>query len=159
ELFAETYNELKTKNPFSNEIINAIIIQILYSVIRSTYDGFIDSKKLSSIESDNTFAKILIYLDRNISNDISLDQMAQFTHLEKVYFLKKFKKLTELTPMKYLKAIRMKKAKTLLQYSDMSITQVAESVGFKNIQYFSKVFKEYNQINPSSYRSKFVTKR
>jgi transcriptional regulator GlxA family with amidase domain len=53
----------------------------------------------------------------------------------------------------------MKKAKTLLQFSDMSITMIAESVGFKNIQYFSRVFTEYYNVNPSLYRSSFYKKK
>ena len=60
--------------------------------------------------------------------------------------------------MKYIKTMRMKKAKTLLQFSDMSITMIAESVGFKNIQYFSRVFTEYYNVNPSLYRSSFYKK-
>ncbi|MDD4502660.1 MAG: AraC family transcriptional regulator [Clostridia bacterium] len=159
ELFAQVYNESKSKKPFNNEITDTLIIQLLFTIIRSTYENLTGSRKYGSVEYEDSFSKILSYLERNMSKDIGLDQMAQTIHLEKVYFLKKFKKLTDMTPMRYLKSIRMKKAKALLQYSDMSITLIAESVGFKNIQYFSKVFTEYNKINPSSYRNKFIARR
>lgn len=159
DLFSSMYSESKGKKPFSNEITTAFAVQMLYSILRGKYELLTDNEKYPSIELKDSFSRILLYLDRNMSYDITLDDMAKAMYLEKVYFLKKFKKLTDMTPMRYLKAMRMKKAKTLLQYSDMSITLVAESVGFKNIQYFSKVFTEYNKINPSSYRSKFMTAR
>lgn len=56
--------------------------------------------------------------------------------------------------MKYLAAHRLERAKTLLAYSDMSVTEVAEHLGFGSIHYFSRAFKRHHGVEPSSFRKR-----
>ena len=158
-LFSMAYDEAKIKRPYNTEMMNAYIVQILCTLLRTENHSNQVIENLDNPNKTDGFNKVVQYIDRNISKDLSLEQLSEYVHLEKVYFLKKFTKLTGLTPMKYIKTMRMKKAKTLLQFSDMSITMIAESVGFKNIQYFSRVFTEYYNVNPSLYRSSFYKKK
>ena len=54
----------------------------------------------------------------------------------------------------YLNELRMIDAKCLMNYSEDSISQIAEQVGFWSVKYFSKMFKAYEGITPSEYLRK-----
>jgi AraC-like DNA-binding protein len=157
-IFTTMYIESKKKEPLHREMICADMYRLLILLQRSVFE----ENSLSSADKDHASAgkedviKVLAYLEKNMHNDISLEQMAKLVHLEKIHFLKKFKKQTSITPKKYLNSMRMKRAKTLLQYSDMNITQISEAVGFKNIHYFSRTFSQYMNESPTEYRRNFV---
>ena len=98
------------------------------------------------------YAKVLTYIDDHLSEDISLEMLAAIVHSEKSYFLKKFKHETGMTPMNYLRRIRIDKAKKLLLHSDMNITQISAAVGFQSIHHFSSVFKQTVGVSPSEFK-------
>lgn len=158
DIFATMYAESKKRLSLYREMISADMYRLLILLQRSVSeenDLTIINKDYAS-EGKEDIAKVLTYLEKNIHNDISLEQMAKLVHLEKIHFLKKFKKQTSVTPKKYFNGMRMKRAKTLLQYSDMNITQISEAVGFKNIHYFSRTFSQYMNESPTEYRKNFV---
>jgi len=57
--------------------------------------------------------------------------------------------------MQYFIMLRISKAKELLLFSDMNITQIAGSVGFNNARYFSQVFKQKELMTPAEYAKKY----
>ena len=63
-----------------------------------------------------------------------------------------FKKQTGYTFREYLTNVRLENAKSLLQYSGLTITEIAFSVGFNDSNYFSNVFKAQMGISPMKYR-------
>lgn len=97
-------------------------------------------------------AEVIEYLEKNPDSGLSLQELAQIACLEKTYFLKKFKRITGLTPMIYLRNQKLKKAKDLLIYSDMNITQVSEALGFQSVHYFSRLFSKETGVSPSQYK-------
>ena len=97
--------------------------------------------------------KVVHYIHENLTEDISLDTLSDIAGFEKNYFLRKFKKQLHCTPMVYIREKRLEKAKELLSFSDMNITQIAMATGFKSIHYFSKVFYEDMSIRPLDYRN------
>ena len=58
------------------------------------------------------------------------------------------------TFVEHLTKLRLEKAKELLAYTDLDIREIAEKVGFRNANYFSRVFKKHKQMTPSAYRAK-----
>ncbi len=95
---------------------------------------------------------VLEYIEGNLDCDINLQDLANIVCLEKTYFLKKFKQLTGMTPMVYTRNARIRRAKELLTYSDMNVTQIAESVGFCSIHHFTRSFTAAVGISPSRYK-------
>lgn len=59
----------------------------------------------------------------------------------------------------YINKIRMEKAISFIVNTDMSITEVAEKVGFNNSRYFCTVFKKYTQETPTEYKQKNIRER
>lgn len=92
------------------------------------------------------------YLSRNLNRPISSTELACRAHLSENYFIKLFKKQTKLTPQQMLDTLRMQKAAHLLKYSELSITEVAATVGFDDPLYFSRRFKKKTGRSPSCFR-------
>ncbi|GIO42889.1 response regulator transcription factor [Paenibacillus apis] len=95
----------------------------------------------------------LVFLDEHFHEPITMRQVADRLHLNPSYFSVLFKEQTELTFSEYVSRLRMQRAKELLLHSGLSIAQIAERVGYQTDKYFIKVFKTYEGLSPSKYRS------
>ena len=103
-------------------------------------------------ERDADFAMLLAYIEHNLSDRITLDSLAARVHFDKSYLTARFKDSMGASPMRYVNHLRMERAKTLLATTDESITQIAKTVGFSSIHYFSRYFKEKEGVTPIEYR-------
>ncbi len=62
---------------------------------------------------------------------------------------RKFDALTNLTASKFIRTIRLRRAKEFLQNADLNVTEAAIETGFRNLSHFSAVFKEEFGVSPS----------
>lgn len=97
------------------------------------------------------------YIARHYNEHISLKDIANQIFLNPVYFSICFKRDTGLNFVDYINEYRIEKSKELLKNLQESIASIAETVGFQNARYFSKVFKKYVGISPAEYRRKHVS--
>ena len=103
-------------------------------------------------ERDADFNMLLEYIEHNLSDSITLDSLAQRAHFDKSYLVTRFKESMGTSPMRYVSHLRMERAKVLLATTDDSITQIARTVGFSSVHYFSRYFKEKEGVAPIEYR-------
>ena len=96
----------------------------------------------------------LEYVDTHYQETIRLSQLAALANLSEQHFCRLFKTLTGKRPMDYINYLRTTKAVTLLTGDRLSITEVAAAVGFDDSNYFSRVFKKYQNRAPSELRKK-----
>ncbi|NEW07716.1 response regulator transcription factor [Paenibacillus sp. SYP-B3998] len=89
------------------------------------------------------------YAHDHYAQEISLEDMSKQLYLSRNYLNQIFKKATGETFTNYLIRVRMKKAHALLAEGKYLIYEISEKVGYKNVPYFSSIFKKYNGINPS----------
>lgn len=107
--------------------------------------GFQKGKKLSPY-----IAGALHYIDDSYRTISGAEEVAALLHLNTDYFCRIFKKDTGVTFGRYLMEYRLKKALILLQTSGQSVSSVSCSVGFENVNYFSRLFKLHYGVPPSS---------
>ena len=92
------------------------------------------------------------YIDEHYADpEISNEQLANRCSISTVYFRKLFRDCVGMSPIAYLHQIRIKRAKELLLTDYSSITQIAESVGYRSIYHFSKMFRNYTGHSPSNF--------
>lgn len=103
--------------------------------------------------------EIALYLQSNCSSQCTLDGIAAHFYISRPYLTRIFKSVTGFTVIEYLTICRIRKAKQLLEGSDLSITDIAAQSGFGNITYFEKVFKQMTGQTPRQYRSKLHANR
>ena len=156
--------------PFNKEYLIARIEQLL-SDRKVFRDKVWKQEKAEESENNDTYENYLMkkdiqFLDKihqvieeNIDNsDFNIDTIADNIGLSRSAFFKKLKSLTGLAPVDTIKEIRLSKSIELLKNTDMTISEVAFAVGFKESGYYGKCFrKKYNQT-PTEYISKYRKK-
>lgn len=98
--------------------------------------------------------KALEYLAEHYTENLTLQGVADIVHLSKSYFSILFKKQTGRNFIDYLIELRIREAKRILAQKDSKIYDVADSSGFNDVKYFSKVFKKLTGLTPLQYREK-----
>jgi len=94
---------------------------------------------------------VLDYLDSNLMNEISNDNLSNYFGYEKSYLMKKFKSETLLTIRSYINIKKIFNSLNLLAY-DESLLKVALNNGYNSLEYYSEVFTKIMGANPSTFR-------
>ncbi|NOU96865.1 response regulator [Paenibacillus sp. LMG 31456] len=92
------------------------------------------------------------YIQRRFTEEISLEDVADFVHLNPHYFSKIFKQQVGETFIDFVTSLRIDKAKALIAMDHLSLKEVCYEVGYKDPNYFSRVFKKVTGVAPSEYR-------
>ena len=96
--------------------------------------------------------RILEYISRNYDKQLRLEEVAEQVFITPAYLGIIFKKETGKNFTAYLTELRMEKAKELLLDVRININEITYKVGYNNVRYFSRTFKEYVGITPKEYR-------
>lgn len=124
----------------------------VYSLIDTINKGIYNKSFEIKEQKNNIILRpALEYIQNNYCHSISLDEMASLCNISSSYFSKLFKKMTGENFSNYISKLRMKKAKELLETSDISIKNLSIDLGFEDCGYFVKVFKKIVGVTPSSY--------
>lgn len=86
----------------------------------------------------------------------SVEQMARYAGMSKYHFIREFKKTTGQTPWQYITASKITKAKELLANPEYSIKQIAFELGFKDPNYFSRLFRKHTGTTASEFRGNLI---
>lgn len=96
--------------------------------------------------------EVLQYIEKNYNGDITINTLAKICHYNESHFMRFFKKHTGNTCTQFIKNYRLEKAANLLTNTNLSITEVALEVGFSNISYFIRSFKNKYKITPKEFK-------
>lgn len=113
----------------------------------------VDPKKVTVNSIDQKFLEdVLHLLQRSYSDpNFGVPQMQSALAMSKTQLHRKIKALTSEAPGELLRNFRLKQAAQLLSQKADSVTQIAYKVGFNNLSYFAKCFKELYGVSPSAY--------
>jgi YesN/AraC family two-component response regulator len=105
--------------------------------------------------NDKTMGRILKYVTDNMgSPDLKIDDIADAIGMSRSVLYNKIKQAVGMTPIDFVRHIRIMRACELLQQTNDPLTSIAFEVGFSDPKYFSKVFKKELGIVPSEYRER-----
>jgi len=99
---------------------------------------------------------IIPYIKEAHGHDVSYEELSELVGLSPTYFRKIFKKVMGISLKQYTHDLRLQRAMHLLQETSMNVSQVAETIGYANIYFFSKQFKQYFGYPPSDFKYKWV---
>lgn len=102
---------------------------------------------------DEQFLKdIIAIVEKGLTNPaFNIDTIANSMNMARVSFYRKFKSLTNMSPVEFVKDMRVKRAKQYLDAGETDIADIAYKVGFNSSSYFSTCFKEVFKMSPSDY--------
>jgi Signal transduction histidine kinase len=152
-------NDYITK-PFNFDILNAKIKNLLTlnDISKSTYSRQIKVEAPEMAieqEDEKLLAKIALYLEENLTDpQLSVEELSRQVGMSRSTLYSKILELTGLTPVEYIRSVKLDKAAVLLEKSDMNVAQIAYSVGFATPKYFTKSFKAKFNMLPSEYKNR-----
>jgi transcriptional regulator GlxA family with amidase domain len=100
----------------------------------------------------NDIARVLNLIEKSFAQPLDVACMAQAAHLSPQHFSRKFKAALGVAPMEYLRSFRLRRARVQLLQSDDGIAHIAQSCGFEDAAYFSRVFKHQFGASPLEFR-------
>lgn len=146
-------------------------------IVPSIYDGFDDIKNQNLTSLYKIFMDKVKYMShlittlrldhqdkgivkqvchsvlKNIENNTTLSMVADQMYMNKTYISEIFKQKMAISFTEYVTLVRMERAKVLLLAEDLKTYEIAEKLGYKDVEYFSKVFKKVVGSTPTEYRN------
>lgn len=149
----------------SNQIFDAVqnksqgfelkLIGLVYYMLSIFVNKYIDSSQ-SNPSCPKEFAEIIDYISQNFCKDITTSSISSMFGYNESYFCRRFKEITGLKPLNYIKILRLEKSKDLLKEHDSSIVSIAAECGFSDANYFARCFKSHYQLTPKEYRAQNI---
>ncbi|MBN2982118.1 MULTISPECIES: helix-turn-helix domain-containing protein [Cohnella] len=121
------------------------LFQYLYAVMKRYHDRLAEGAASHA-------QKAMAYIETNLGKDVGLQQVARHVHLHPNHLSEVFKKETGMTFGDYVTRRRMRRAAGILSTTPAKISEVAASVGYADVKYFSQLFKKETGKTPSEYR-------
>ncbi|HXI01129.1 MAG TPA: two-component regulator propeller domain-containing protein [Sphingobacteriaceae bacterium] len=145
--------------PFNLNILESRIWNLLESrqVLRERYrkDITLQPRNVAITSPDEKFLdKVMNYIEENISEStLSVEELGKEVGMSRVTLYRKIKALTNQSAVEFIRTIRLKRAGQLLQQNKLNVSEVAYMVGFLDIDYFRKCFKDQFGSTPKEYAS------
>ncbi len=109
--------------------------------------------------SNKLICEILIYIDENIKNKITIEELENKFFYNRYYIMKLFKKEIGLTIVEYINSIRIYNSILLIKNNDSNFINIAFKNGFYSLEYFSETFKQITNLNPRKFKDYFTYKK
>lgn len=147
QMLMELIREFNGKLAFYEVNCKAMLLRMLTYLARE-----IQWSRSPHIQSHlHTLKNIQQYLSVT-DHEITLDQLSGLFRISKYYLNRLFSGAFGLGPIQYHQLMRIQKAKQLLQYTNLSIQEIADKLGYQNIHSFSRAFKKKEGVPPSRFR-------
>ncbi|NCU05113.1 MAG: response regulator, partial [Chitinophagaceae bacterium] len=143
--------------PFNFEVLNAKIrnLLVLNDTLRNTYSKRVEVvPKKVEVESsaDKLIQKIILYIEDNLTDtQLSVETLSKHVGMSRSTLYSKLLELTGQTPVEFIRSVKLDKAAQLLETSELTIAEIAYTVGFSTPNYFAKSFKAKFNLLPSEY--------
>lgn len=131
-------------------MLTSLLYQFI-SILIATFES--DVPKVGG-ESRKEFyvRKVLEYIQKNYSTNMTIEELANYIGLDRKYMSSVFKDVLKTTPQLYLINFRMNKACELLTGTELSIGDIARSVGYEDPLLFSRMFRRIKKVSPRQFR-------
>ena len=139
----------------SQTMISCYLCQILIILSRITIDNMNLGMNFSQTSQMPRAVKEAIYfIHDNYMKPLNLKDICTKLNVSPQYLIRVFKTILHKTPVQYINLFRISRAKDMLQYTSLSVKEIAYEAGFENPYYFCRVFKKLNFMTPTQYRLK-----
>ncbi|MFT5574249.1 MAG: transcriptional regulator GlxA family with amidase domain [Cryomorphaceae bacterium] len=151
---AQTDLTLHHVQRFFSKSISDHLAQHFSHEVRQPYDRLSFNQEENSNHPDELILQTQLWMQNHLSKaSISMRTVAELFGMSQRNFTRRFKAATNMTPLQYLQNLRLSEAKELLQSSNLSISEIAYRVGYMDVSYFTKMFREFASITPKQYRT------
>ncbi len=128
--------------------------KLILTIVQSLLERY-NHQKADDEMSFPVIQEIIDYLNLNFNKNIRLEDLEHKFHFSQYYLSHKFKDETGLTINQYLTNRRLGEAKKQLVYTDLSITEIAQNVGYDNLSHFYTIFKKHTGVSPTKLKETY----
>ena len=142
----EAMKKIYHNSPLANQQAALIFHQFAADAAKFIYGG--------EVQLPPDMEKLKYTLDHAVEKNFRLADYAKANNISDAHLIRSFRKFFNMTPYEYLMDKKMENAKSLLQYSHLSVKEIADHLAFSDQYYFSNYFKQKTGLAPSEYRKK-----
>lgn len=142
--------EMEQKNPGYEDVCQAYMEILIIRLMRTT--ALAVPTEPQTFSSNRQCAAVRRYIDLHFKEALTLEQLAEEGHMNKYYLSHAFKREYGVSPINYMISRRIEESKYLLAETDLSMSQIAQLLGFSSLSYFSQVFRRTLGSSPMEYR-------
>lgn len=148
-IFEQLYTNVMDSPSIDRYNIAALLYQFIVEMHR-----YADSAHHSKPEdTPASLMRSIELMNAAYREDLSLDQLAAASGLTKSHYCRFFHKHIGISPMHYLRKVRVERAAWLLRNTDLKLAEIGGSCGFRYMNYFIKIFRQAVGMTPGEYRS------
>lgn len=151
-MFQKMYDLCKSNTPMDNLLIKTTLIELLVALNQLLEN--LETETVPVSTNSNKINNILVYINNNLSEKISLDLLEKKFFINKYYLSHVFKQTTGFSLIEYITHKRVMEAKEML-IKGFSATETANTVGYSDYSSFYRVFKKIVGISPQQYLQKW----
>ncbi len=129
------------------------LLRVLLRLVTRQRDFFLEPA-VAEPRSNREMAMVRRYIDTSFKESITLDKLAALAHLNKYYLVHAFQREYGVSPIRYLVRRRIRESRFLLSETDLSLSHIAQTLGFSSLSYFSQCFRRVEGISPKEYRQR-----
>lgn len=128
----------------------------LYACLYRLFSCIIEQQpqEETPMEPARWITKSMEYMNAHYTEQITVQDVADYISVHRVYFSRLFTQQTGVSPKQYLQKLKMNRAVQLLRHSPHSITEISHSLGYSDLYAFTRAFSKYYQFPPSVLRKK-----
>ncbi len=112
-------------------------------------------REIKNVKELDVIQKSILFMKENLENKIGLEEISQYAGYSTSHFGSLFVEKTSYSPMEYYNQLKIQRACSYLQFSDLKIKEIAFRLGYYDPFHFSKAFRAEMEITPKEYRSRY----
>jgi AraC-like DNA-binding protein len=143
--------ESHMKDAFAQLALRELLLKLMQTQARKLVQAH-----YTQMASYNRFAAVIKYVQENIHQKISVDELCKKAYMSRPTFFRIFKREFGITPVEYIIKEKMKFAKDMLINSDDTITTVSYRCGFNNVNHFIKTFRYLEKSTPLQFKKLYA---
>jgi AraC-like DNA-binding protein len=140
-----------SKDLFADLLMQELLVRILQNEAKLTHQ---QNAKINS--NKNRMAYVLRYIQDNLNEQISVEQLSKKAYMSVSSFYREFKNEIGSSPNDYIIDERIKLAEKLLRQPNISVKEACLQSGFNSFSYFSRIFKKRKNFSPSKYKERLL---
>lgn len=129
--------------------VKAAMINLLSHLYR--YQAYAVESGMSPLTVEQIEA-IIPFIEQHLGDQLTLEQLAEQCAMSIPHFTRCFRKIYQISPIRYLQGQRIERAKYLLIHSTLPIKEIAHTVGYESVHYFTRAFKHHIGLPPAFFR-------
>ncbi len=151
EIFRAIYNEYLQDKPLKQLMLRSYFYHILNEVFEASFNK--SDKEISMpVTLQQKIKRCINFINDNYKENISIDTLSEIAGLSASHFHRVFKVITGQSPVQFILSKRLMEAKRLLTQTSLSVKEICYECGFDNQSYFSRTFKQKNNMTPIDFR-------